>query len=397
MIEKLRKNTKIKIISLLSALVLWMYVMAVVDPEDTKLYEDIPITITNLSEIKDLDLIVASSETLTTDVYVKGSLSNLQKINQNNIKIYGTVSNPIEGQNQLSLKASVSDKVTVEFKSDIIVINLEKKIDQEKEITVNVTGQYKNDVDSVDLDKTKVTVSGPRSNVNKIKYVQATYSADEESSETKKSVQLELKALDSDMNEVDGISLEFDRVSAEVSYLQQKTVKINPVFSNTSSTLVQDKDFTMTPTEIYIKGKSETLSTISYINTKEIDINEIGTDSTVIDLDIPNGINAERDNVTIKMKNNNNDNTKSSTFTYSADELSLTNNEDGVTLDDFELPDSITVKVEYDNESDKITKKDLQLYVDLSEGLTPKARYSITHNDINVKNITINPSYITAK
>ena len=58
MIERLKKNTKIKIISLLSAIVLWMYVMAVVDPEDTKLFEEIPITITNIHEINDLGLVV---------------------------------------------------------------------------------------------------------------------------------------------------------------------------------------------------------------------------------------------------------------------------------------------------------------------------------------------------
>ena len=68
MIERLHKNTKIKIISLLSAIVLWMYVMAVVDPEDTKLYENIPITITNLNEIKDLGLVVDPDDNLVTSV-----------------------------------------------------------------------------------------------------------------------------------------------------------------------------------------------------------------------------------------------------------------------------------------------------------------------------------------
>ena len=68
MIERLHKNTKIKIISLLSAIVLWMYVMAVVDPEDTKLYENIPITITNLNEIKDLGLVVNTDHNLVTSV-----------------------------------------------------------------------------------------------------------------------------------------------------------------------------------------------------------------------------------------------------------------------------------------------------------------------------------------
>ena len=51
MINKLKYNSKIKIISLLSAMVLWMYVMAIVDPEETKLFENIPVTITNMKEI----------------------------------------------------------------------------------------------------------------------------------------------------------------------------------------------------------------------------------------------------------------------------------------------------------------------------------------------------------
>ena len=134
MIERLHKNTKIKIISLLSAIVLWMYVMAVVDPEDTKLFEEIPITITNINEIKDLGLVVDPDDNLVTSVYIKGKLSDLQKISANNIDVYGTVSNPIEGQNQLYLRASVNDKVTTEFKSDTIVINLEKSIEEEKNI-----------------------------------------------------------------------------------------------------------------------------------------------------------------------------------------------------------------------------------------------------------------------
>ena len=302
MIERLHKNTKIKIISLLSAIVLWMYVMAVVDPEDTKLYENIPITITNLNEIKDLGLVVDPDDNLVTSVYIKGKLSDLQKISANNIDVYGTVSNPIEGQNQLYLRASVNDKVTTEFKSDTIVINLEKSIEEEKNITVNITGVYKDNVDKVDLDKTKVVVSGPRSSVDSVKYVQATFDANKESVDTK-STELELKALDSEMNEVDHVTLEFNKVTAKVSYFQQKQVKINPIFSSNESNLVQDQDFTIIPSEINIKGKSDVINNIDSINTKIINVDELGTNNKIVDLDIPDGINADKDSVTIKLIN----------------------------------------------------------------------------------------------
>ena len=394
MIERLHKNTKIKIISLLSAIVLWMYVMAVVDPEDTKLYENIPITITNLNEIKDLGLVVDPDDNLVTSVYIKGKLSDLQKISANNIDVYGTVSNPIEGQNQLYLRASVNDKVTTEFKSDTIVINLEKSIEEEKNITVNITGVYKDNVDKVDLDKTKVVVSGPRSSVDSVKYVQATFDANKESVDTK-STELELKALDSEMNEVDHVTLEFNTVTAKVSYFQQKQVKINPIFSSNESNLVRDQDFTIIPSEINIKGKSDVINNIDSINTKIINVDELGTNNKIVDLDIPDGINADKDSVTIKLINKNK--TKNSTFIYSGDDISLLNNEEDVSINDFEIPDDIIVKIQYDNDSDKISKNDLKLYLDLSEGIVSGTRYAITHNDINVKSITIEPSYITAK
>ena len=394
MIERLHKNTKIKIISLLSAIVLWMYVMAVVDPEDTKLYENIPITITNLNEIKDLGLVVDPDDNLVTSVYIKGKLSDLQKISANNIDVYGTVSNPIEGQNQLYLRASVNDKVTTEFKSDTIVINLEKSIEEEKNITVNITGVYKDNVDKVDLDKTKVVVSGPRSSVDSVKYVQATFDANKESVDTK-STELELKALDSEMNEVDHVTLEFNKVTAKVSYFQQKQVKINPIFSSNESNLVQDQDFTIIPSEINIKGKSDVINNIDSINTKIINVDELGTNNKIVNLDIPDGINADKDSVTIKLINKNK--TKNSTFVYSGDDISLLNNEEDVSINDFEIPDDIIVKIQYDNNSDRISKNDLKLYLDLSEGIVSGTRYAITHNDINVKSITIEPSYITAK
>ena len=394
MIERLHKNTKIKIISLLSAIVLWMYVMAVVDPEDTKLYENIPITITNLNEIKDLGLVVDPDDNLVTSVYIKGKLSDLQKISANNIDVYGTVSNPIEGQNQLYLRASVNDKVTTEFKSDTIVINLEKSIEEEKNITVNITGVYKDNVDKVDLDKTKVVVSGPRSSVDSVKYVQATFDANKESVDTK-STELELKALDSEMNEVDHVTLEFNKVTAKVSYFQQKQVKINPIFSSNESNLVQDQDFTIIPSEINIKGKSDVINNIDSINTKIINVDELGTNNKIVDLDIPDGINADKDSVTIKLINKNK--TNNSTFVYSGDDISLLNNEEDVSINDFEIPDDIIVKIQYDNDSDRISKNDLKLYLDLSEGIVSGTRYAITHNDINVKSITIEPSYITAK
>ena len=134
--------------------------------------------------------------------------------------------------------------------------------------------------------------------------MQATFDANKESVDTK-STELELKALDSEMNEVDHVTLEFNKVTAKVSYFQQKQVKINPIFSSNESNLVQDQDFTIIPSEINIKGKSDVINNIDSINTKIINVDELGTNNKIVDLDIPDGINADKDSVTIKLINKN--------------------------------------------------------------------------------------------
>ncbi|MGM9535252.1 MAG: YbbR-like domain-containing protein [Intestinibacter sp.] len=394
MIEKLKKNTKIKIISLLSAIVLWMYVMAVVDPEDTKLYEDIPITITNLNEINDLDLVVDPDEDLVASVYVKGHLSDLQKITVENINVYGTVNHPIEGQNQLYLRASASDKVTTDFKSDTIVINLEKVIEEERNITLNITGEYANNVDTVKLQNENVKISGPRSRIESVKYIQASFNADKEYTSTY-TTDLTLEALDSNKKKVSDVSLEFDTVSAQISFLKQKEVKVNPIFTNSGSDLVEGEDFTLSPDVITIKGKSADIDNIESINTSTIDINDFESNSKVIKLQMPEGVTSDKDSVTIKISS---ENSLVDTFTYSGDELNLLNNNDeNISLDNFNIPNTIKVTLKYAQNSQKISKEDLKLYINLEDGFSSNKQYPIVYRDAAVKSVSIDPSYVTSK
>ena len=105
--NRLKENTKIKLISFLSALVLWMYVMAVVDPEDTRLFEGIPVDVTNAEQLEEEDLVVYPEDDLVADIYITGKISDLQKIKEDDIHIYGTINNPIEGKNHLYLKLTI--------------------------------------------------------------------------------------------------------------------------------------------------------------------------------------------------------------------------------------------------------------------------------------------------
>ena len=204
--NNLKRNTKIKLISLLSAMVLWMYVMAIVDPEDTKLFENIPVTVTNLEEIEDDDLVVYPESDLVADIYITGKLSDLQKITEDDIHIYGSINNPIEGKNYLYLKVNTTKQVSSEFKSDFIIVKLEKLIHEEKDITPEIVGEYKDDVDTVTLQQSSVNISGPRVLIEQVNYIKATVQVDSKD-KNEATQRVKLVPMSAEGKEISGVNL----------------------------------------------------------------------------------------------------------------------------------------------------------------------------------------------
>ena len=226
MMNKLKDNTKIKLISLLTALVLWMYVMAVVDPEDRVLFESIPVSITNMDELVDNELVVYPESDLVADIYISGKLSNVQKITADDIHIYGTITNPIEGNNQVSLKVNMNKQVSTELKSDYIVVKLEKLIYDKKDIEAEVSGEYKDEIDTIELSRDSIEISGPRVLVDQVESIKALIVVDS-INESDLNQRVKLTAIDKLGKEVTGVTLDGKNVTAEIKLLEEKTVPIN--------------------------------------------------------------------------------------------------------------------------------------------------------------------------
>lgn len=385
--NKLKNNTKIKIISLLSALVLWIYVMAVVDPDDTKLFEDVPVAVTNIDELSDNDLIVYPESDLVADIYITGRLSDLQKITAEDIHIYGTINNPMEGNNKLALKANITKQVSYEFKSDFIVVRLEKVIHEKKEIRSDITGRYKDDVDTIILDADSVNISGPRILIDQVKYIKASVSIDSNDKDNL-TQRVKLVPVNNLGKEVKGVNLDIKSVNAEIRLLEEKEVPINLQVEDTS---VDISNYEVTPQTVTIKGKKDIIDTITYINTKKADLSGINTLSK-IELDIPEEITANSKQVSVKVKDTN---SLLKRLIYSADEIELKNNYDNISIEELNIPDSINIEIELEDSSEIINKSDIKLYIDLSNGYKPGNKYTIEYtSDKNIKSINIIPSIV---
>ena len=391
MINKLKNNSKIKIISLLSAMVLWMYVMAIVDPEETKLFENIPVTITNKNELNERDLAIYPEQDLTTNIYVTGKLSNLKKVTKDDINVYGQINNPLEGNNEIYLKVSTSQRVNYDFKNPVMIVTLEKIISEDKSIKVDITGSGKNNVDNIMLQDNidKVSVSGPRSLVNKVKRVVGTVKVNGELNDFSQSIKLE--PVDANGKVVEGIELEKDSVNVNITLLTQKTVPITLKLSDNSESGV---NYTMSQNTVTIKGKKDIVDSINDIETQPVKLSEIlpGTSKDIY-LQVPSGITIETKYITIKKNSEEN---AVAEYTYTAENIEIRNNTENIDKSKIKFPNSINVSIEYLQSIGSINKDDIKLYIDLNEVSLEDNTCKIKYESIyEIEKINIDPDIVT--
>ena len=391
MINKLKYNSKIKIISLLSAMVLWMYVMAIVDPEETKLFENIPVTITNKNELNERDLVIYPEQDLTTNIYVTGKLSNLKKVTKDDINVYGQINNPLEGNNEIYLKVSTSQRVNYDFKNPVMIVTLEKIISEDKSIKVDITGSGKNNVDNIMLQDNidKVSVSGPRSLVNKVKRVVGTVKVSGESNNFSQSIKLE--PVDANGKVVEGVELEKDSVNVNIILLAQKTVPIILKLSDNSESGV---NYTMSQNTVTIKGKKDIVDSINDIETQPVKLSEIlpGTSKDIY-LQVPSGITIETKYITI---NKNSEENTLEEYTYTAKDIEIRNNTENIDKSKIKIPNSINVSIEYLQSIGSINKDDIKLYIDLNEVSLEDNTCKIKYESIyEIEKINIDPDTVT--
>lgn len=391
MINKLKYNSKIKIISLLSAMVLWMYVMAIVDPEETKLFENIPVTITNKNELNERDLVIYPEQDLTTNIYVTGKLSNLKKVTKDDINVYGQINNPLEGNNEIYLKVSTSQRVNYDFKNPVMIVTLEKIISEDKSIKVDITGSGKNNVDNIMLQDNidKVSISGPRSLVNKVKRVVGTVKVNGELNDFSQSIKLE--PVDANGKVVEGIELEKDSVNVNITLLTQKTVPITLKLSDNSESGV---NYTMSQNTVTIKGKKDIVDSINDIETQPVKLSEIlpGTSKDIY-LQVPSGITIETKYITI---NKNSEENTLEEYTYTAKDIEIRNNTGNIDKSKIKIPNSINVSIEYLQSEGSINKDDIKLYIDLNEVSLEDNTCKIKYESIyEIEKINIDPDTVT--
>jgi YbbR domain-containing protein len=392
MINKFKHNTRIKVIALISAMVLWMYVMLAIDPQSKNLIEDVPVSITNTTELEDKGFVVYPKNDLTANVYISGELSKVKNTTKSKIYVYGEIKEPLEGSNDMYLRSNVSEGVNSSLKNNMIIVNLERVVKRDKVIKVNVKGEKKDDISEIKLEKNKVKVTGPRSMVNKVKSIEADLNV--ENGKDNFTRNLKLTPVDESGKKVEDVVLSNYYVSADVEMFKQKTV---PIKFNLKEGNTEDiKSYNVSSKEIVIKGKKEAVEVVNAIDTDTIDLKQLENANEInVTLTVPEGINTEFSTITVSKKEK--DLSKDS-FSFNSSEIEIRNNIEEDAEKAIINTDEIKVDVEYDSALEAAKKSDIKLYIDLTQQSTTNYKYVIKYeSSFNFKNVKITPNVVEVK
>lgn len=227
-------KNKTKILSILSSVALWIYVTNVVDPTESKIYKDIPITI-NLNSIQENSLNVFPEKNLTADITIKTNLSKLKKISRDNLSIYGDVTNPRPGKNILTLTSNLPDYIQSNIHADDLILNLEFYENIEKDISIIANKKYTTDDYIIDIDNKTVQISGTKTIINKIDKVVATIKGNETDEDFIE--KLELIPLDINGNKVENVKLSNKYITATITKNKTEDETNNNTLDNKSKSV----------------------------------------------------------------------------------------------------------------------------------------------------------------
>ena len=291
--KKLLENPGLKLLALVLAVLLWLVIVNIEDPVDTKRFTNISVTIQNESIIlNDGKIYQITNDTATVDVTVSAKRSILSRIQRSDIVATANVEN-------LQLDSMIPITITIpsyegRYESAVTYpTNMQISIEDIKTskfpITAELTGTLRDGyfVESTTITPDNVTISGPESVVSSISSVVAKANVSGVSSDTDLSATLEM--YDADNNEIDQslLTTNLGDAGLKVSVHIMETLKV-PISVSTTGTPASGYTVgkvTCEPSSVSLTGKEGVFENLSEIKIPSIDVSgKSESVETVIDL-----------------------------------------------------------------------------------------------------------------
>lgn len=275
----LDKKITARILSILLATMLWLYVITEQNPV---IYKDlsIPVKLINIESLSKNDFILLDKEPFVASIKLKGNKNILDRLNKNTVSATSDLKG-INSKGLIEIPIEISGiPVGVDISwtsSSTIKFNVDNIISEVIPLEIKVTGNPLQGMAAMIpiANPTEIMVKGAESLIRTIK--SAIVQVDISSSNSEVNQKLPVQIFDSQGNPVDDISINPEQVDIVIPIENTKRVMVETDYDiNTAAGYVLT-DISIQPKEIYIAGKKEILNTISTIKTEKVELKEAKT------------------------------------------------------------------------------------------------------------------------
>lgn len=402
----LTNNIGLKFLAVLIALVLWLAIVNVNDPEKTITVSNIPISVTNESAITSRDMVYNVKSEQYLNITVSGKRSIVSNLSAEDFRATASLkelskvnSIPVDVTTK---NASLGRKITIVKQSAQTILvdveNVEEKdfTDLVVEYTGKVADGYVAGLSSMSTDE--VTVKAPTSIIDKIKKVAVRCSLDGTNTNISKKCPVILYDKNDKEIKSDEIELSDKKIRVNVNVLRAKQVPISTInkdeLGKPADGYVVD-DVILSSDSITVYGSEESLDSIESLDIQDdIDVSDAKGDVTQnIDVTgkLPKGLSVSGEStITVKVLIKK---LITRTFEYDASEVSL--NDLSSDLDVQLVTKKVKVTLQGEEEViSQLTKDDIAISADLGK---VKEGTTTVHVDVAVPDNTTLMNNVTIK
>lgn len=342
--EKKDRKVIVKLVCVLLSFSLWFYVTNVENPNRTVTVRNVPVTIKNASNLKDLGLVLVQNQDYTINIKIEGKANDVYSAKADDFTFVADLKDYAlkRGTNTVPIKVTNYPEGIKIKNKDLLSLSLQVEKYEKKEFTVrnNVSYDLKSgyNYNSETITPSEVTVSGPKSLVDSVSKVALTGTA--EGVTDGYSGTFEIKAFDKNDNEVDGVSLSSSTAVLKIKASSSKEVEVKVNYSGVLKEGLSIQNTTLSKDKVTLTGNGAELRNIEYIETQPIDLSAITANTTVTcNLIIPNGVSVSDKSIEVSFVI---DDSSSTTKTF--DKVAIDYTDKNAEFD-YDMPDSVSITV----------------------------------------------------
>jgi len=287
------RNLWLKVLAIFLATVVWVVVARINDPVSSNTFNNVKVTLLNadtlINEGKVFQVLDKSDQVRVT---VRAPQSVMNSISVSDITVYADLSE-ISEEGKVPIVCNLDRAESIVLDHNELLVNVEDKKTRYINISYEIVGAVGEGCvqGKVNLDRNRIEISGPASDVDKVSYAKVIIDLDGALKTISADMEIGLYDSDNRRIESENIIKQTDYVTATVTVLSTKEV---PVIATVTGEVSPDCLFTddifIDPEVVTIAGDTGVLNTITAIQiTDPVDING-ATSDVVATYDLSNYI-----------------------------------------------------------------------------------------------------------